>query len=362
MVSRGSGIRNESPEARPRRRQAAAEEHDREARRSRADRASARARSGPRGRRSSSVRASVWRATSSSPTPRPARNSAWVVRPEVVEAGAGRGPLDRGQVDVGGQVLPADLRRGSAWTRWPVVGAQGAAAGRVVELRRRVAVVDEEEQGPRSSPAAAPATQGSIARQISAGWPRLEVDPLGRQAGREGRRRWAVRRSRLVRPPEPSSGHDTARGACRPVRPSTRWTGSASSSSLARIAPSIGSPSSASRTSPAPIPARRSRTCRRRSPAALGDAVADGVEERRARSAQAVEDPRGEGAGPGAVLANDEPRRPIERCQTSSSCAAIAQPKIGWPSGRGQEVEPLGRVRGGRSRSSRAPGRRAPAP
>ena len=79
--------------------------------------------------------------------PRPTRNSAWVVVPRCVEAGRGRRAFDRGDIDVGGQVLAPDVDVRVVVDAMAEVGTERAVAApdRVVELGGGVAVVDEEE-------------------------------------------------------------------------------------------------------------------------------------------------------------------------------------------------------------------------
>ena len=66
------------------------------------------------------------RSTSSS-RPQPIRNSAWLRLTETVEAGSPRAALERGQVDVGGQVLTADRDERVGVGALAGIGAQRAA-------------------------------------------------------------------------------------------------------------------------------------------------------------------------------------------------------------------------------------------
>ena len=79
--------------------------------------------------------------------PRPTRNSAWVVVPEVRQTGRRRRAFHRGDVDMGGQVLAPDVDVRVVVDAVAQVGTERpvAAPDRVVELGGGVAVVDEEQ-------------------------------------------------------------------------------------------------------------------------------------------------------------------------------------------------------------------------
>ena len=80
--------------------------------------------------------------------PTPTRNSACVVRTEVRQAGGGGRPFHGCHVHMGRQVLPPDMDIRVVVDAMAQVCPECpfAATDRVVQLRRRVAVVDEEER------------------------------------------------------------------------------------------------------------------------------------------------------------------------------------------------------------------------
>ena len=118
------------------------------------------------------------------------------------------------------------------------VGARASrrARGGVVQLARRIAVVDQQEDA-AAEPRGRAATQASSARQISARWPSASVDRPRPRVARRGPastaspRRRRSRRRRRARP--------GPRGGAPPA-PTTRWVGRASRTSLATTTPSIG--------------------------------------------------------------------------------------------------------------------------
>ena len=112
-------------------------------------------------------------------------------RPEVGQAGRGRGPLDGRHVDVRGQVLAPDMAIRVGVDAMAEVGPERAvaAADRVVQLGRRVAVVDQEEDA--ASEPAGGLGQPRIDGQRDLGPLALgQGHLLGREAlGERGRRR-----------------------------------------------------------------------------------------------------------------------------------------------------------------------------
>ena len=198
------------------------EAHHREPARSPPGRAGARAPSGPPG----SPRASS-PGRPGSPAAAPRCRDRPGTRPGSWSRG-GRGrrpprPLDRGEVDVGGQVLAADVAVRVVVDAVAEVGAQRAVAApdRVVQLRRRVAVVDEQQERRARGRAAASATQASSRGRSPPRWPSARRDPLRRRraasAGVDGsaststnapsrRRRRAARASRRPRADDPMDG------------------------------------------------------------------------------------------------------------------------------------------------------------
>ena len=121
--------------------------------------------------------------------PRPTRNSAWVVVPRWSRPAARAARLDRGDVDVGGQVLAADVDVRVVVDAMAEVGAERAVAApdRVVELGRGVAVVDEQQdaalEAGRRRVHPGPSAEGDLGA-LALG----ELDGLLREAGGEGRR------------------------------------------------------------------------------------------------------------------------------------------------------------------------------
>ena len=164
--------------------------------------------------------------------PRPTRNSACVVVPRWTRPARTAAALHRGHVDVGGQVLPADVAIRIVVDALPNVGEQRpvASPSRIVELAGRVAVVDQEQQAP-------------VQAGCRVGDPR--VDARGRSR-RAGRRRASIpsRASRAASAgvvgsaststnrPSPRSDEDLEQAAIadhdsmrRAARPAPRWRG-----------------------------------------------------------------------------------------------------------------------------------------
>ena len=122
----------------------------------------------------------------------PTRTSAWVVVPRWASPAAVGGALDRGDVDVRGQVLPPDVRVRVVVDLVADVRPQRpvASADRVVQLGRGVAVVDEQQRRRGSRPAAAPPRPSRRARGRSRRvWPSASVDALGGEPRGQRRRR-----------------------------------------------------------------------------------------------------------------------------------------------------------------------------
>ena len=247
----GSAAVAVSPRSRRTDRQPAAERHDREpAHRRRVDHPDER-RLRVEVARQVGVRAGLQRDEQVA-HPEPGEEPALGRRRDVVQAGCAGRRLDRGDVDVGGQVLPADRPVRVVVDPVADVRGQGSARrgggcrrARPPGGRSRSAATD-----PLSRPPAAPATQASVARQISARWPVGERDALGVEAGLEGRRRrrpvgvGEARRRRSPRRPRPGPGPPPRRDASAARRaPRSRSR-----------APRSGPPSSGSTTSPRRAP------------------------------------------------------------------------------------------------------------
>ena len=250
--------------------------------------------------------------------------------------GVGRA-LDGGHVDMGGQVLAADVAVRIVVDLVADVGPQRAVApaDRVVQLGGRRAVVDEQEHAAARGCRGRSAIHASSAEADLGGLAVDEVDALGRPGGRRGPASSARSRPRRGDRPRPTS---TATSPQRPRRADgrdgpagrrgPRWRGRSRRTAGRRRAWRARSgrrPASASRS-----PRRPRRGARRPRPARSGS--------RRARATRAVAArrgwPDGERAGPGPVLADDErrPARPAAR-QISSMPVASVAPKIGCSSG-----------------------------
>ena len=110
--------------------------------------------------------------------------------PRWVRPAAVGGSLDRGDVDVGGQVLPADVEVRVVVDAMAEVGAERAVAtpDRVVQLRGGVAVVDQQEHAALEAGRRGrdPAVDGEA--DLGA-LPVGEDDALRRETGGERRRR-----------------------------------------------------------------------------------------------------------------------------------------------------------------------------
>ncbi len=123
--------------------------------------------------------------------PRPTRNSAWVVVPRCDRPGHGRRVLDRGHVDVGGQVLAPDVEVRVVVDSMAQVGAQRPVAPPdwVVQGLGRVAVVDEQHDP--SSEARRYVGDPAVERKADLGALAVrEAHALGGEtAGQGGRRR-----------------------------------------------------------------------------------------------------------------------------------------------------------------------------
>ena len=202
-------------------------------------------------------------------------------------------------------------------------GAQRAAARRTGSYSSAADAVVDHRSIPRRSGSAAAATQSSTGEADLGCLAVDELDALGGQAGGErGRRRLdldlderAVRR--LCRRP--------SRAAAVPRR-LTRWTGSASSSSLAMTTPSER------RRRPRGVRPARLDASARAAPRAGGRRprqARSGWPERRAGrrrpSRIAARAPRAR-----AVLADHERAGRSSAAHADSRWRAIAQPKIGW--------------------------------
>ena len=238
---------------------------------------------------------------------------------------------------MGSQVLAADVRVRVVMDAVANVGAQEAATGRLVQGRRGVPVVNDEQHS--SFKAGSGGHDPAIRwrdRPRRAGRGRAERPP---PRGGHGARRWRPGRP-ASRTPRRRRVRRRARRSRRAPRPITRWTGSASRTSLARIAPTIGPPSSGSSTWPAPAAARRSLTWRMRSGARSATrylrTVRSGEPARASPSTIPVA--RAPDPAPCSRTVN-RPGRP-RRSQTSSSWRAIVQPKIGWDSGEVRKSAP----------------------
>ena len=180
------------------------------------------------------VAGSAWIAWSSVSVPRPDQELRLGRRPEVVEAGRGRGALDGGDVDVGGQVLPPDMEVRVVVDAMAEVGAERAVAtsDRVVQLGGRVAVVDEQER--RRAPGRRRPGDPRVECEADLGALAVgERDAFGFEARGQRRRRRSA-----------STSHERAVVASRPGpraggRRAGRLdaSGSASRTSLARTTP-----------------------------------------------------------------------------------------------------------------------------
>ena len=246
--------------------------------------------------------------------PRPTRNSAWVVVPRWSRPAARAARLDRGDVDVGGQVLAADVDVRVVVDAMAEVGAERAVAtpDRVVELGGGIAVVDEQERRRargRPPPSATHATDAP-GRSRRAGPRRAATPSSARRAARAGRRRVGldVDERAVARPDE-----DLAQGAARGRRlggpggrRGPRWRGR-----TRRSASALGGAATETRAVAGRLEPRRDGL----EPARLDlDRV---VAQARLRgpdrsAAEAVEDRERERPRPGAVFAEDE-RRPAGR-------------------------------------------------
>ena len=168
------------------------------------------------------VAGSAWIAWRSASVPRPTRNSAWVVVPRWSSPRVGRGALDGGDVDVGGQVLAPDVDVRVVVDPVAQVRAQRAvaAADRVVQLRRGVAVVDQQERRAGDRPPT-PAIQPSTREADLGALAVREGDALGVEAGQQrGRRRVGLDVDEGRRPPNrrgPRAGP-----SARPIDPVRR--------------------------------------------------------------------------------------------------------------------------------------------
>src|SRR5688500_6272397 len=109
----------------------------------------------------------------------------------MVQAGSGGGPLDRGHVDVRGEVLAADRRIRIVARDMPDVPKERAArpAPRIVELGRRVSVVDEQQLAALQAPRRGgdPSVEGEADLGLLA---LLERHALGGKAALEVRCGW----------------------------------------------------------------------------------------------------------------------------------------------------------------------------
>ena len=128
-------------------------------------------------------------ASSSSSSPQPTRNSAWLVRPSGARPAAVVASLQGREVDVGGQVLAPDPDRPVVVDPVPGIGAQGSVGAlRPVQLGRREAVV--EDQDDPAFEAGRGLADPVVERQADlAPGALLELDAVGGQARRQGRRR-----------------------------------------------------------------------------------------------------------------------------------------------------------------------------
>ena len=274
------------------------------------------------------------------------------MRPSGSQAGRARRPLDRGQVDVRRQVLPPDRDERIGVDAMAVVGAERAAASRPCRARRPGSRSRSGARSPRSS--GAPAARDPVvdreadlrrlARARASRPPRRDV-PRGRAStaapstvvnGRRARAAAAARASvdepldeRAVRgalDPVDRAGHRAARW-----RPPRRAPGVVVGRLEVVGQACVGEPGG-ERVEP-----------RRRDVDRL---VADRVEEWRAGPAQAVEDAGRERART-RRRARGRRTAPAARARshTDSRCRAIAQPKIGWPSGAVRKSPSAARAR-----------------
>ena len=280
---------------------------------------------------SSVVAGSVWSATSSSPVPRSARNCALRRAAERLR-GRPRPPPARPPSGRRGRSGPAARSRRAGRRARGGGGRRGACCREPgVELGRRVAVVDEQELAAlERAPRARDPVVDARGRSRPAGRARARCPPP--PAVRRARASTVDRARSSNRRPRPRASR-TARGARHRAPPSTRWTGRASSSSLARIAPGAGSSSSGSRW-PSSRPRRAARRARRAGPARRRPPG------RRSHRAAASPTRRRPSRMPAASAPEPAPcSRTTKRAgrsiaaQTDSRCRATAQPKIGWPSG-----------------------------
>ena len=252
--------------------------------------------------------------------PRPTRNSAWVVVPRWSRPAARAARLDRGDVDVGGQVLAADVDVRVVVDAMAEVGAERAVAApdRVVELGRGVAVVDEQQD----------AALEAGRRRVHPGIERRGRSPRAgpRRAGRTPSVRRAARAG-VVGSASTSTNapsRDPTRISRRaPSRTTTRWTGRASRTSLARTKPVIGAALACGRDEgdrrgrPPPGARRwpRAGAARPRSGRSAGaprdpDARRPGRRGRRARASRSRRRIRAARTGPAGRAGPRRPRRP----------------------------------------------------
>ena len=236
---------------------------------------------------------------------------------------------------MGGQVLAPDVDVRVVVDAVAQVRPQRAVAApdRVVELRRRDGRSRSAGATPRSRPAAAPAIQPSTARQISARWPSASVTPsASRRAARAGVDGVGLDVDERRRRPSPTA---TSR---RPsAAPTTRWVGSASRTSLARIEAGDRPSAVVGRRRECAGVAGRRRAAPRSPRAGAGSTSIGCSATTAARSGRSRAGRRGSRAARVPVPAPYSRRtngsgRP-SRCQASATARASAAPKIGWVSG-----------------------------